>query len=312
MFYVYEWYIKDTNEIFYVGKGIGKRYKVTKGRNSQFNKMLEKYDCDSRIIKWFQNEKDAFEYEAQRIDELKAIEMCKCNIHPGGAGGSSEHWTDELRKSYSINNVMKRPEQRERMSIDNPMKNPEVAEKVAEYHRRKVIINGIEYESVKQAQEHYNVPYDTISSWCKRGINYYGEQCRFADEEQIIFTDKRYNKGSSKAIIYKGKTYESEIDFCNDIGIGYRTGSEWLKRGFDPKGQPCRFVGDERKLVFENRHVTRNQNRAKPVIVNGIKYKSCKEASEKLNIPKPTLYSYLQGKRKNPNYICVYDNQQPS
>ena len=61
MFYVYEWYIKDTNEIFYVGKGIGKRYKVTKGRNSQFNKMLEKYDCDSRIIKWFKNEKDAFE-----------------------------------------------------------------------------------------------------------------------------------------------------------------------------------------------------------------------------------------------------------
>lgn len=84
------------------------------------------------------------------------------------------------------------------------------------------------------------------------------------------------------------------------------------QRGFDPKGQPCRFVGDERELVFENRHVIRNQNRAKPVIVNGIKYKSCKEASEKLNIPKTTLYSYLQGKRKNPNYICVYDNQQPS
>lgn len=30
MFYVYEWYIVDTGEIIYVGKGKGNRYKVRK------------------------------------------------------------------------------------------------------------------------------------------------------------------------------------------------------------------------------------------------------------------------------------------
>lgn len=313
MFYVYEWYIKDTDEIFYVGKGTGNRYKVTKNRNEFFINTINQYDCESRIIKYFQNEKDAFNYQKERIDQLKAIGLCKCNIHTGGAGGSSEYWSEKLRKQYSENNVMKRPQQRKRMSEQNPMKNKEIAKKVAEKKSRKVIINNIEYQSVKQAQQYYKVDYNTIANWCKKGINYHGEQCRFADQEQIIFTDKRYNKGNSKGVIYKGKTYQSEIDFCEDINIGYRTGQEWLQRGFDPSGQSCRFINDDRTdLIFENRHAIRNGNRAKPVIINGIKYKSCKEASEKLNISKSTLYAYLKGRRHNPNYICTYDNQQPS
>lgn len=32
MFYIYEWYNTDTNEVFYVGKGVYNRYKV-KRRN---------------------------------------------------------------------------------------------------------------------------------------------------------------------------------------------------------------------------------------------------------------------------------------
>ena len=32
-FYVYEWYNIDTNEVFYVGKGCGNRYKTTSRRN---------------------------------------------------------------------------------------------------------------------------------------------------------------------------------------------------------------------------------------------------------------------------------------
>lgn len=53
MFYVYEWYIKETNEIFYVGKGSGQRYKVTYNRNKLFNEIIQKHNCDSRIIKYF-------------------------------------------------------------------------------------------------------------------------------------------------------------------------------------------------------------------------------------------------------------------
>lgn len=207
---------------------------------------------------------------------------------------------------------MKDPEQRLRMSINNPMKNKQIAKKVAEKRSHKVIINDIEYPSIKAAQEHYQTDYDTIVNWCKKGINFYNQLCRFADQEQKIFTDKRYNKGGCKAVIYKEKKYEAIVDFCNETGVSIRAATEWLKRGFDPKGNPFRYENDTRELTFENKHTIRNKNRAKAVIINGIRYNSCQQASEKLNISKSTLYSYLNGNRKNPNYICIYDNQQPS
>lgn len=53
MFYVYEWYIIDTNEIFYIGKGKDKRYKITSKRNKLFTDTIQKYNCNSRIIKYF-------------------------------------------------------------------------------------------------------------------------------------------------------------------------------------------------------------------------------------------------------------------
>ena len=207
--------------------------------------MIQKYKCESRIIKYFQNQKDAFDYQVKRIEQLKQVGLCKCNIHSGGAGGSSQYWTEKLREEYSINNPMKDPIQKERMSVYNPMKNKEVVQKVAQKKSKKIIINGIEYPSIKAVKEKYNISYDTVISWCKKGINPYGEQCRYADSKQATI-NKKINKN------------------------------------------------------------------ARPIIVNGIRYNSCKEASEKLSIGKSTLYTYLRGERFNPKYICAYDNQQPS
>ena len=110
MFYVYEWYIKETGEIIYVGKGCKNRYKVRK-HNRLFNEMIKRYDCESRIVKRFDSEKEAFEYEFERVFQLKCIGQCVCNINKGGAGGVTNWWTDEKREQYSKNNVMKSKEQ---------------------------------------------------------------------------------------------------------------------------------------------------------------------------------------------------------
>ena len=107
MYYVYEFFIVETNEIIYVGKGKGKRYRVVSQRNSLLTYILKHYKCDSRIVKTFQNEKDAYMFEYEYINTLKEKGLCICNIYCGGAGGSGEYWTDELREEYSINNVMK-------------------------------------------------------------------------------------------------------------------------------------------------------------------------------------------------------------
>ena len=97
MFYVYEWYIVDTDEIIYVGKGCKNRYKVTK-HNKMFNEMIRRYNCKSRIIKKFDNEKDAFEYEFIRINELRNKNQCVCNIYNGGTGGTVSWWNEERKK----------------------------------------------------------------------------------------------------------------------------------------------------------------------------------------------------------------------
>ena len=56
-FYVYEWFIIETKEIFYVGKGCRNRYKVRK-HNKLFNSILENNNCASRIIMYFETEKN--------------------------------------------------------------------------------------------------------------------------------------------------------------------------------------------------------------------------------------------------------------
>lgn len=180
MFYVYEWYIKNTNEVIYVGKGTKLRYTVRK-HNKLFNEMIKRFDCDSRIIKTFTNEEDAFEYEYTRINELKSQNQCVCNIRYGGFGGTTNWWTDDLRKQYSKNNVMKSKEQRERMSKNNPMRNKDVAKKVATSKSRPVIIAGVEYPSVKKAHEILGFAVDTIQKWCINGVNSKGEKCSYKD-----------------------------------------------------------------------------------------------------------------------------------
>ena len=167
MFYVYEWFIKETNEVIYVGKGCGRRYKVTK-HNKFFNDMIKRFECDSRIIKEFATEKDAFDYEYERVKELKAVGQCVCNIYDGGSGGVVTWWTEERKQWYSEHNTMKSQTQRQRMSAQNPMKNEKVAEKVAQQNRKPVIINGKRYEGVTFAARELNVADQTIVSWCTR------------------------------------------------------------------------------------------------------------------------------------------------
>ena len=305
MYYVYEWFILATGEIIYVGKGTRNRYKVRK-HNKLFNELIKRFPCYSRIVKTFETEKEAFGFEFEYVNELKSKGQCVCNLVPGGIGGSTEWWTDDVRKQYSERNVMKSEEQRKRMSENNPMKNKAIAKRVNSQKRKAVIIGDVRYPSVKMACIALDTSSDIIANWCRKGINKNGLKCRYEGEEQVEFTGKRYNLGGCKGLTYKGKHYESPVDLATEMNWNVGKLYPWLKRGFDPDGNPIRYDDDKRELVFEKKSVTR------PVIVNGMHYPSIMKASKELSVPYYLISEILLGKRKSTEYICKYDDQQPS
>lgn len=309
MYYVYEWFAIKTGEVFYVGKGTGRRFKV-RNHNKFFNDFIKRNECDSRILKEFENEMDAFSYEHERVAELKAIGQCVCNIYEGGAGGTTSWWDEKRREEYSRTNVMKSEAQRERMREKNPMKDKKTATIVGKKKSRPVIIGEREYSSVKNAMGEYNVTSETIKHWCEKGINQQGELCRYKDEPQKIPPQGRYNKGGCRAIIYDGKRYESAVDVSQMLGVSKSSVFNWAQRGFTPNGVQCQYEDERRNLKFE-KHDS-GWKKKKPIIVNGIRYESKADAEKKLGLKPGYLAPYLNGTRKNKKYICKYDNQQPS
>lgn len=304
MFYVYEWFIVGTGEIIYVGKGTRLRYKVRK-HNKIFNEMIKRFPCDSRIVKEFETEKEAFEYEYEHVKELQAKGECVCNLIDGGKGGTTNWWNDERRKEYSERNVMKSEKQRQRMSEKNPMKDKRISAKVNSRKRKAVIIDGKEYESVRAVCEAYGVSSQTIASWCKKGINASGEVCKYKDEEQAIFTDKRYNKGGCRPLTYKGKAYETPKDLADELGLKKGVVLRWVKNGFDAYGNPCRYNDDTRELTFE---IKRKSHHA--VVVNGVHYRTFAEAGRANGVSAQTIADLTNHKYSNPKFICEYDIQQ--
>ena len=55
MFYVYEWYIVETGEIFYVGKGCKNRYKSTCHRNRLFDEFMNFLNFKKRKVPVYQH-----------------------------------------------------------------------------------------------------------------------------------------------------------------------------------------------------------------------------------------------------------------
>ena len=105
-FYVYEWYNKDSGEVFYVGKGTNGRYKSKTGRNKYFLNYCNKHNCDVRKIKENMKEDEAFKLEIEMIKKYKDVGLCKCNMSEGGEGSTFPEGSKEwyIQKINSIKN----------------------------------------------------------------------------------------------------------------------------------------------------------------------------------------------------------------
>lgn len=248
MFYVYQWFNKDTGEIFYVGKGCNNRYKTINHRNSLFLNYLENHNCDSKIIAYFEKEEDAFKYEHEKILELKAKGQCSCNLDDGGTGGVNFIWTPEMRKYKSIYNPMKTPKQRQRMSEQNPMYNQKTKKQVAKSKSKIVVYNG-EETSTKDLSKKFNVKVSTIQNWAKRGYSTDGTPCYYKGET----LPQQQKKTCSKAIFIDGQLFPSlraAADFLNVKDTSPLCKA--LKNNKKYKGHECYYANQQPSNVNSN------------------------------------------------------------
>lgn len=110
-FYVYEWYVVTTGEVFYVGKGTKNRYKTLMGRNKFFLDVYKSHECNVRIVCDNLTEHQAFQKEIALIKHYreKYPQYRLTNQTAGGEGVSgweAPEWYRELmrRKNMGANN----------------------------------------------------------------------------------------------------------------------------------------------------------------------------------------------------------------
>ena len=87
-YYVYEYYIVNTGEIFYVGKGTGNRYKTLRNRNKFFLDMYHAHDCRVRIIFQYLTEEEAYFLEYDRIFNLRLKTSYRLTNQTDGGDGT--------------------------------------------------------------------------------------------------------------------------------------------------------------------------------------------------------------------------------
>lgn len=241
-FYVYEWYNINTNEVFYVGKGSGKRYKDKINRNKNFLEYIKNNSVNVRIVKYFENEEDSFQYEKQLTDYYRRKNQCQCNLIDGGYGGYSKIWTLEMKKYWSKYNPMKEEEQRKRMKENNPMKNKKIAMKNGASHKKSVIINNIEYAGLVDAAKIFNTSPETIGIWCKQGGNTKGDICRYSDKEQKKYI---YKKPNSKSVYVDDQIFPTIKEASDAFGFSYQSFRQTLKIKNTYKGHKCGYVNQQ-------------------------------------------------------------------
>ena len=243
MYYVYEWFIVETGEIIYVGKGTRNRYKVRK-HNRFFDDMINRFECSSRIIKTFETEKEAFDYEFERVLELKMQGQCVCNLQSGGFGGSTGWWNDERKQWYSEHNAMKDQAQRKRMSENNPMKNKDIAIRVGEKHKRKVCVGDKIYDGLQNASDAYNVSPQLFLYWLDRGYTNKKEQCYYFGTTPKELKILDHGSTVKRSIMVDGIKYNSIREAARIIDCNGSYLSKALRKNKPIKGHICSYCDE--------------------------------------------------------------------
>lgn len=79
--YVYAHKRADTGELFYIGKGVGKRANSRQGRTEWWRRIVAKHGLQVEVLEYFDTNEEACAREIDLIAEHRSV---LCNIQAGG------------------------------------------------------------------------------------------------------------------------------------------------------------------------------------------------------------------------------------
>jgi hypothetical protein len=201
MFYVYEHIRFDTNAVFYVGKGKGRRCFEERRRNQHWKRVVSKAGgFDVRIVVDKIDEELAFLAEEELIAKLKLQGLTLTNITNGGEGTSGYQHTDEARIKFSKTmtrtmETYKHIVRERQIGENNSAKKLGVGDKISKaltgrklsLERRiksslprglnpkavKVSFNGQEFGCIKDMAEFLKLPYTTLVNRMRKMKQYH-------------------------------------------------------------------------------------------------------------------------------------------
>lgn len=139
MFYVYVHRRKDTLDVFYVGKGVGKRAWKHAGRNEWWHRVVKKYGRTVEIVKRFDDEDLAFELEKELIAFYGRDKVC--NLTDGGMGGVavSEETRAKMSAARKGRKVSEETREKMRRAATGRRHSEETKAKLREYRLKQVM-----------------------------------------------------------------------------------------------------------------------------------------------------------------------------
>lgn len=178
MFYTYAHYTKDTNEIYYIGKGSGRRAWQSTSRNKYWQHKTKKHGKVVKILALWETENDALLHEKLLISFFKEHGNITNLADEGTSTGCKR--TEEA-KSKVREKLLGIPLSQERkqkiansltgrsLTVEHAARSRQVLEEVREKQKKKVwcLTSNTVYESVSEASKAEEVDASSIVKACK-------------------------------------------------------------------------------------------------------------------------------------------------
>ena len=131
-FYTYAHINKDTNKIFYIGKGIKNRYKSTDRRNQYWHNIVNKHGYNAEILAYWKTEKEALDHEMLLISCFKEMNYKLANMTDGGEGTSGYKHSETTKLKMKNKVVLDETKQKISKSGENRIFSKETKQKLSD------------------------------------------------------------------------------------------------------------------------------------------------------------------------------------